>query len=77
MLVEGWPGRQLERGRSVGRGVPGYEHLVVGRGDGRTVHRAGRHPPAVGMHQAWRMTAALQVQITGPYQIKAEPAALA
>ena len=30
-----------------------------------------------GMHQAWRMTAAPQVQITGPYQIKAEPAALA
>ena len=30
-----------------------------------------------GMHQAWRMTGALQVQITGPYQIKAEPAALA
>ena len=30
-----------------------------------------------GMHQAWRMTGALQMQITGPYQIKAEPAALA
>ena len=31
---------------------------------------------AFGMHQAWRMTGAPEVQITGPYQIKAEPAAL-
>lgn len=31
---------------------------------------------AFGMHQAWRMTGALQVQITGPYRIAAERAAL-
>lgn len=31
---------------------------------------------AFGMYQAWRMTGALQVQITGPYRIAAERAAL-
>ena len=32
---------------------------------------------AIGMHQAWRMTAAPQPQITGPYRIGADPPALA
>ena len=30
---------------------------------------------AFGMHQAWRMTAAPNVQITGPYRIATESAA--